>query len=239
MYVSALKDALVRAGIAVAGDAVDADDLHGYVPGAGSELLRDESPPLSEVIDVCLKWSRNDYAETLLRAIAPTQPATAAAAVKLLRQQLATWGIGAPFVVPLDGSGLSRQDYVTAHGLNLLLTYVWRDPALADTFRSALPVAGASGTLAERMKGTPLAGHVWAKTGTLNNVRSLAGYLETASGEPVVFSMLSNNFQTPASDIDDAMEKALLRVFEHGRRDIAMNQPRPAAPTPSAATTVH
>jgi D-alanyl-D-alanine carboxypeptidase/D-alanyl-D-alanine-endopeptidase (penicillin-binding protein 4) len=75
-------------------------------------------------------------------------------------------------------------------------------------------VAGVSGTLAERLKGTPLEGRVWAKTGTLSNVRGLSGYLLTRVGEPIVFSMLSNNYQVPTDDIDAAMEQALLRVFE-------------------------
>jgi D-alanyl-D-alanine carboxypeptidase/D-alanyl-D-alanine-endopeptidase (penicillin-binding protein 4) len=178
----------------------------------------DHSPPLSEIIDVCLKWSRNEYAETLLRSVAPPgMPATARAALDVMREQLTAWSVPPSFVVPADGSGLSRQDYVTAHALTQLLTYLWMEPKHADIFRSTLPVAGVSGTLADRMKGTPLEGRVWAKTGTLSNVRGLSGYLLTRTGEPIVFSMLSNNFQVPTADIDGAMENALLRVFEFAR----------------------
>jgi D-alanyl-D-alanine carboxypeptidase/D-alanyl-D-alanine-endopeptidase (penicillin-binding protein 4) len=180
-----------------------------------TELLVDRSPPLAEIIDVCLKWSRNEYAETLLRAVALSeQPATTSAALDVMRAQLRTWGIPSAFVAPIDGSGLSRQDYVTAHALTSLLTYVWMDPKHADVFRSTLPVAGVSGTLAERMKATPLEGRVWAKTGTLSNVRGLSGYLLTRWGEPMVFSMMANNFQVPPAEIDAAMERALLQVFE-------------------------
>jgi serine-type D-Ala-D-Ala carboxypeptidase/endopeptidase (penicillin-binding protein 4) len=215
-YVNALKDALVRQGIAVRGDAVDADELSSPIDlTSATELLVDRSPPLAEIVDVCLKWSRNGYAETLLRAIAPPgPPATPAAALEVMRSQLRTWGIPAAFVAPADGSGLSRQDYVTAHALTSLLTYLWMDPTHADVFRSTLPIAGVSGTLAERMKGTPLEGRVWAKTGTLSNIRGLSGYLLTRLGEPIVFSMMTNNFQVPTAEIDAAMEKALSRVFE-------------------------
>jgi D-alanyl-D-alanine carboxypeptidase/D-alanyl-D-alanine-endopeptidase (penicillin-binding protein 4) len=215
LYVRALKAALERQGITITGKAVDIDDVK---PQAGENrrlLLVDYSPPLREIIDVCLKWSRNEYAETLLRIVAPRgKPLTAQDALDVMRRQLEEWGIPRTYVVPADGSGLSRQDYVTAHGLTTLLTYLWMDPKHADIFRSTLPVAGESGTLAERMKGTPLEGRVWAKTGTLSNVRSLSGYLLTRMGEPIVFSMLSNNFQVPTSPIDAAMEEALLRAFE-------------------------
>jgi D-alanyl-D-alanine carboxypeptidase/D-alanyl-D-alanine-endopeptidase (penicillin-binding protein 4) len=217
MYVNALKEALVRNGIDVSGDAVDIDELH--VPtavAATTELIVDRSPPLAEIIDVCLKWSRNEYAETLLRAVAPAgRPSTTREALEVMRGQLLAWGIPPAFVVPMDGSGLSRQDYVTPHALTLLLTYLWMEPKHQDVFRSTLPVAGMSGSLAERMKATPLEGRVWAKTGTLSNVRGLSGYLLTRLGEPVVFSMISNNFQVPTAEIDAAMENALLRVFEY------------------------
>jgi D-alanyl-D-alanine carboxypeptidase/D-alanyl-D-alanine-endopeptidase (penicillin-binding protein 4) len=218
-FVNALKDALERRGILVGGAAIDIDELHSPIDlTAVTELVVDRSPPLAEIIDVCLKWSRNEYAETLLRAVAPAgQPATTRAALEELRAQLLTWGISPTFVAPADGSGLSRQDYVTPHALTLLLTYLWMEPKHADTFRSTLPLSGVSGTLAERMKATPLEGRVWAKTGTLSNVRGLSGYLLTQSGEPIVFSMMVNNFQVPTAEIDAAMESALLRVFEYPR----------------------
>jgi D-alanyl-D-alanine carboxypeptidase/D-alanyl-D-alanine-endopeptidase (penicillin-binding protein 4) len=216
LFVNALEAALEHKGIPVKGGAVDVDDLPAPLDLTNAtQLLVDYSPPLREIIDVCLKWSRNEYAETLLRTVAPPgQPRTADDALDVLREQLAAWGVLPSSVVPADGSGLSRQDYVTAHALTQLLTYLWMEPRHADVFRSTLPVAGVSGTLAERMQGTPLEGRVWAKTGTLSSVRGLSGYLLTRVGEPIVFSMLSNNYQVPTDEIDAAMEQALLRVFE-------------------------
>jgi D-alanyl-D-alanine carboxypeptidase/D-alanyl-D-alanine-endopeptidase (penicillin-binding protein 4) len=220
LYVHALKTALERQGITVTGTAMDIDDAGPRASSHRRLLLVDYSPPLREIIDVCLKWSRNEYAETLLRVVAPPgKPLTAEDALDVMRKQLEAWSIPHTYIVPADGSGLSRQDYVTAHGLTTLLTYLWMDPKHADIFRSTLPVAGKSGTLAERMKGTPLQGRVWAKTGTLSNVRSLSGYLLTRAGEPIVFAMLSNNFQVPTAQVDAAMEEALLRVFELTRSE--------------------
>jgi serine-type D-Ala-D-Ala carboxypeptidase/endopeptidase (penicillin-binding protein 4) len=220
LYVNALREALSRHGVVIAVDALDVDDVD--APPAllhGTELLVDRSPPLSAIIDVCLKWSRNDYAETLLRALAPPgEPATAAAGLEVLQTQLGAWGIAPDLFLARDGSGLSRQGYVSPEALTRLLTYVARDEQDFAQFRSTLPVAGVSGTLADRMKGTLAENRVWAKTGTLANVRALSGYTVTTGGEPIVFSMIANNFLIPTEEIDATMEKALVRVIQYAPR---------------------
>jgi serine-type D-Ala-D-Ala carboxypeptidase/endopeptidase (penicillin-binding protein 4) len=108
---------------------------------------------------------------------------------------------------------LSRYNYVTAEALTRLLTHLWADPKHAEPFQSTLPVAGVSGSLAARMKGTPAEGRVRAKTGTLSNVRTLSGYATTIDGETIVFSMMANNFRVPAADIDAVMERALAHII--------------------------
>jgi serine-type D-Ala-D-Ala carboxypeptidase/endopeptidase (penicillin-binding protein 4) len=162
---------------------------------------------------VTLKWSRNIYAETLLLSMsAPGEPATGSRGLSQLRETLRSWGIGPDYYLPRDGSGLSRYDYVTANALTWLLTYLRADPAHAALFESTLPVAGVSGSLAARMKGTPAEGRVRAKTGTLSNIRSLAGYATTLDGETIVFAMMANNFRVPTADIDAVMERALTHL---------------------------
>ena len=64
------------------------------------------------------------------------------------------------------------------------------------------------------MKGTILDGHVEAKTGTISNVRALSGYLETRSGERLVFSMIANHFTAPSSQVDAVVERALARLAD-------------------------
>jgi D-alanyl-D-alanine carboxypeptidase/D-alanyl-D-alanine-endopeptidase (penicillin-binding protein 4) len=214
LYLAALREALARHGIFVAGGIADIDEL----PAPPSldqtmELVADQSPPLREIIDVTMKWSRNIYAETLLLATAePGEPATGNSGLEQMRATLLTWGIGPDSYLSRDGSGLSRYNYVTANTLTWLLTYLWADPEHAESFQSTLPVAGVSGSLAARMKGTPAEGRVLAKTGTLSNVRTLSGYATTLDGETIVFSMMANNFRVPASEIDAIMERALTHV---------------------------
>ena len=83
----------------------------------------------------------------------------------------------------------------------------------AEVFYNALPVAGVDGTLKNRMRNTPLQGNVHAKTGTVSNVRSLSGYLTTAAGEPIVFSMIVNHNTLGSREADRIAERALMRLY--------------------------
>ena len=218
-YLNALREALSRHGIVVGGSTIDIDDVAKPLDRSRATLLlEDQSAPLSEIIDVTNKWSRNLYAETLLRSLSPAgAPATTEAGLQVLTGTLRSWGVSTDYYLARDGSGLSRYDYLTPDALIGVLTYMWRNPTLAETFRSTLPVAGVSGSLAQRMKGTPAEGRVWAKTGSMSQVRSLSGYVVTAEGEPLVFAFMVNGFRVPQREIDAAMDQALLRLvrFEH------------------------
>ena len=135
-------------------------------------LVEDKSPPLTEIIDVTLKWSRNIYAETMLRSMAPDgAPKTAAGGLAALEETLNDWGIFREYFLARDGSGLSRYDYLTADALTWLLTYLWRDPNHAELYRASLPVFGVNGNVANRLKDTPASGRVWAKTGSMSQVQ--------------------------------------------------------------------
>lgn len=218
-FVTALREALARHGIFVAGDVADIDELRTtFRYDDMHELIVDRSPPLSEIVDVTLKWSRNIYAESLLLSMArPDEPATSAGGLDSLRETLRSWGVPPEFYIARDGSGLSRYNYVTSDAMIWLLTYLWADPKHAAAFQATLPVAGVSGTLANRMKGTPAEGRVRAKTGTMSHVRSLSGYLTTVGGETIVFSMIANDFRVPSAEIDAVMDRALERVARFTR----------------------
>jgi D-alanyl-D-alanine carboxypeptidase/D-alanyl-D-alanine-endopeptidase (penicillin-binding protein 4) len=219
LYLNALREALARNGVFVGGNPLDIDDARIKPDYAKATLLlEDQSAPLASIIDVCLKWSRNEYAETLLRSLAPASgEATAEAGLAVVQETLAKWGVAPESYVARDGSGLSRNDYLSPEVLIRVLTAIWRDPRHVEAFRSVLPQAGISGTLANQMKDTPASGRVWAKTGSMSNVRALAGYVMTLDNEPLVFSFVATGFHVPASQIDAAMNQALLRLVRYPR----------------------
>jgi D-alanyl-D-alanine carboxypeptidase/D-alanyl-D-alanine-endopeptidase (penicillin-binding protein 4) len=220
LFVNAFREALARKGVFVSGAAMDIDALVKPLDLSRAETwVTDQSAPLTEIADALLKWSRNGYAETLLWSLSPPgAPASEAEGLKVLRETLTTLGLALGQYGAFDGSGLSRYDMVSAEALAGLLTKVWNEPALIGPYKSALPVAGAAGSLETRMKGTPAENRVWAKTGSMFNIRALSGYVLTADEEPLVFSFLANNYTVPSKDIDEMMDKALARLAAFTRK---------------------
>jgi D-alanyl-D-alanine carboxypeptidase/D-alanyl-D-alanine-endopeptidase (penicillin-binding protein 4) len=219
LYLNALREALARNGIFVGGNPLDIDDARVKPDYAKATLLlEDQSPTIGAVIDVCLKWSRNQYAETLLHSLAGvSSEATAEAGLVVVNDTLKKWGVAPELYVARDGSGLSRNDYVAPDALIGVLTAMWKDPRHQAPYRETQPQSAVSGTLENRMKGTPAAERVWAKTGSMSNVRSLSGYLMTLDNEPIVFSMMATSFRVPASRIDAIMDEALVRLVKFPR----------------------
>ena len=218
-FVTELRKALIANGIDVRGYAVDIDDLP-VAPQvqAAVPLFSYRSPPLSQLADTLMKLSQNQYAETLLKTLGarhgtPTFDAGRQVVVDILRG----WGIEASQLLQADGSGLSRYDLVSADVLARVLAHVARDPKLDGPFRASLPVAGMPGMLSGRLKGTPAAGHVQAKTGSMRHIRSTSGYTQTADGEPVVFSIIANNYGIPNAEVDRTADAIILAVFTFRR----------------------
>jgi D-alanyl-D-alanine carboxypeptidase/D-alanyl-D-alanine-endopeptidase (penicillin-binding protein 4) len=209
LFVSMLRASLERRGVVFTGQTrtVDAQARADGQPLQVSSLVEiatRKSPPLSVIAAQTLKPSQNLYAELILRtlgktaAVADPKLSSEDAGVVVVRNFLTQAGIDPASLVMLDGSGLSRANLVTADTTLQLLTYMNRH-RFSVAFRDALPVAGLDGTLRNRMKGTPAQGNVRAKTGTLGTATSLSGYVFSASGERLVFSLMINN---PPRDAD-------------------------------------
>ena len=98
-----------------------------------------------------------------------------------------------------------------------ILTRGARDVRLHGPFEDALPIAGRDGTLAYRLKGTAAEGNVRAKTGSLTNARAISGYVRSADGEPLVFSILANNFGRSADAVETAADAIIVRLAEFTR----------------------
>ncbi len=204
-----LKAGLESRGIGVAGPAVDFDDV--AAENAGREpltiprvLASAASPPLREFAAVLMKLSQNLYAETLLKTIGAARGGlgTVAAGHGVLRELLTGWSVPADAYVAVDGSGLSRYNYVTADTLTAVLERMYRDPRHREAFLATLPVAGRDGTTSTRLRGTRAEGNAVAKTGSISNVRTLSGFVRTRDGETLVFAILANDFVIPAPTIN-------------------------------------
>ena len=202
-FVRALQQTLKRRGIDVSGDAVDLDEIDAAVVDDALRVLASHrSPPLSDIGGTLMGVSQNLYAETLLRTLDEEgRPRTAEAGRDVMREVLESWGVDPSRVIIADGSGLSRYNYVTARTLVDILQRMHDDPRHASPFLATLPVAAQSGTLATRLTGTAAAGNVHAKTGSMSNVRALAGYVTSGDGNVLAFAVLANNFPGPAGPI--------------------------------------
>lgn len=184
------------------------------VPGA-TVLAEHISPSLSDDLRVMLKTSQNLHAEMLLRVAARAKSGDSSEDTALQFEEDFRKGLGLSDadVVMTDASGLSRKDMVTPQSEVTLLRWAAQQP-WAEIFRSALPLAGEDGTLMDRMKGTPAAGHVWAKTGSLTHVDSLAGYATSSRGEHLVFSFLGNNHNLKSKTATDVLDSLAVAMVE-------------------------
>ncbi|MDX6695969.1 MAG: serine-type D-Ala-D-Ala carboxypeptidase/endopeptidase (penicillin-binding protein 4) [Blastocatellia bacterium] len=203
LFVDLLRTQLAQRGVTLTGQIKTMDARErGPLPLQTSSLVEIasiKSPPLSTIAAQCLKPSQNLYAELLLRTLGRVAGSydpkriTLDAGIEVVRSFLVTAGIGPREIVISDGSGLSRHNLITAEATVKLLTYMSRH-RYSNAFRDALPVAGVDGTLKNRMKGTAAAGNMRAKTGTIDTVATLSGYVTSATGERLVFSILLNHY---------------------------------------------
>ncbi|MCC6750209.1 MAG: D-alanyl-D-alanine carboxypeptidase/D-alanyl-D-alanine-endopeptidase [Deltaproteobacteria bacterium] len=181
----------------------------GRRPREGKVLAR-RVRALQDVLLAANRDSDNLAAETLVRAMGQLRPAAASETddeeppTPRAAVQLDSWGrglarlteaLGALGVTDFklsNGSGLDRRAHVTAQGMVALLRRVYGDPKLRALLLPTLSVAGRSGTLGGRLRGTPAAGVVRGKTGTLAGALALSGYVDVGGPHPLVFSMLVN-----------------------------------------------
>lgn len=209
-FVSAFRAALIAEGIVVGGDAIDIDDFLSKPDLTDARtIVSYTSAPLRQIAASMMKVSQNQYAETLMRAIGGREQAA-----KVLKG----WDVSSDSYVIADGSGLSRYNYVASEALVRILQQMRVAPKHASAFAATLPVAGREGTLSRRLSGTPAEGRVRAKTGTVDHVRAIAGYVETTGGETLVFSMIANNFTASTSVVDAAADKALVLLATFSRQ---------------------
>jgi D-alanyl-D-alanine carboxypeptidase/D-alanyl-D-alanine-endopeptidase (penicillin-binding protein 4) len=215
-FLEALATALRDRGIAVEGEVT----TERPAPEAGREpmgtaLFSWVSAPLTEILPAFEKPSQNQIGEILLKTLgrARAGAGTADSGARVVRDQLLAWGARPDGFIVRDGSGLSRYDVVTPETVIRVLDAMRKGPHYA-LFHASLPIAGVDGTTRNRMRGTPAEGKVHAKTGTLNMVRSLSGYVTSVGGRPLLFSLLANHFTVPTREVDVLHEAIVTRLAQ-------------------------
>lgn len=217
-FANVLRSRLIEDGIIVTGEAVDIDDLAPALDRSeATTLFTYRSPTLAEIALPLLKDSINLYGEAFMRLNADrgSFPSNDAA-LEGLRRRLTAWGIPDGSYQLVDGSGLSRRDAISPDAMMIVLRRMF-DASGASPFLAGLPLAGVDGSLASRMKGTAAEGNVRAKTGTMSNIRSLAGYVTARGGERLAFVIVINNFEGTGSDANQALDAIAVRLAEFTR----------------------
>lgn len=190
------------------GGEIDGRFVNGPAPANARPLAESTSPTLPEVLRDMNKWSNNVIARHLLATLgAESEPGrdSAAAGSRVVERALAAAGIPTDKLVIENGAGLSRSERVSADTLGRLLMAAWRSRSMPELIAS-LPIAGRDGTARRRVANSPAAGSAHIKTGTLDGVRSLAGYVQGASGHRYIVVLLINHPNAGAGrEVQDAL----------------------------------
>ena len=190
----------------------------GRAPASSTEVGEVLSAPLAAVVKAMDRDSDNFRAEMLLKELGAMERGhgTTAAGAAVVRTDLATDGVPLAGVSIVDGSGLSELDRLTASAVGSLLEVAWRNPVVKLPLWSALPVAGVSGTLEDRMEKAPARGAVRAKTGTTDEASALSGYVR----DRYAFAVLQNGSPVRAWSARKAQDRfatALASVSEQAQ----------------------
>ena len=213
LFIALLKERLAAKGVAVTGQTRAINKRVGDETSV--EIAKLESAPMSLIAAKTMKPSQNMYTETLLwtlgeqaRAAAATpgggiaKPSTADSAelgIAAVKRFLTEIGVAPDGIIQHDGSGLSRHNLITPSAVVQLYSYMGKQSRFSHAWRESLTVGGVDGTLRNRFKGTRAAGNVRGKTGTIDQVSALSGYVRTAAGEELVFSMVVNGVNEPGA----------------------------------------
>jgi len=216
-----LFERLEKRGIRVNGYAIDIDDYYRPLDYKNSKLLFSSySEELGEIIKVINKGSQNFFAEQLLKTIALEKKGygTVDYGVAAIKELFVEIGLNPDNIVMVDGSGLSHLNMTTPKQIAELLKFMYSNKNVYSYYYNSLPIAGVDGTLGKRMKNTTAEGVVRAKTGYISYVRSLSGYAVTGDNEPIVFSMIANNFSVPVKLAENLQDLICLRLTNFRRK---------------------
>jgi D-alanyl-D-alanine carboxypeptidase/D-alanyl-D-alanine-endopeptidase (penicillin-binding protein 4) len=198
----------------------------GQMPSNAQQLAYSDSGDLVSVIRDINKFSNNTMARQLFLAIGRNQRTAAdvddyQAAVRSINQWMDRKGLRPKGLVLENGSGLSRIERMTARDLALLLEQAWKSPYAAE-FIASMPLAAMDGTMRRRMLNTPVAGRAHIKTGSLRNVRAIAGITRDANGKSWAVAAIVNHGSAGASR--EALDRVLTDVHRRSSTEMATSR---------------
>ncbi|QFF97772.1 D-alanyl-D-alanine carboxypeptidase/D-alanyl-D-alanine-endopeptidase [Psychrobacillus glaciei] len=206
------KRSIVEKGITFA---TSSKVLQGKTPERAHTLLSRKSMPLKELIVPFMKLSNNTHAEMLAKEMGKVTYGVGSwdAGLKVMREYGDSIGLDSSKWNFEDASGMSYSNKTTSGQLSHLL-YVVRSEPWYNTYMKSLPIAGEperfiGGTLRNRLKMAPAKGNIIAKTGSLENIKSLAGYAKTKDGETLIFTILTENAKTSTIPVIDQIATAI------------------------------
>ena len=209
LFAALLKQRLELKGITVSGQYRTSNAAAAAPAKETIEIARIESPPLSLIAAKTMKPSQNMYTETILwtlgeearqrigtPTVGPIVPAprqdSAVIGIAEVKSFLSSIGVAPDGIDQRDGSGLSRHNLITPAAVVQLYMYMANQSKYSQTWRDSLTIGGVDGTLRNRFRGTAAAGNIRGKTGTIDQVSALSGYITTAGGEQLVLSIVVN-----------------------------------------------
>lgn len=178
-------------------------------------LGKHQSVPLSELLKEVNKESNNFYTEMLLKTAAAEHYKTEGSTelgLSLVESFAMNMDMDTKDLEMSDGSGLASSTLVTTEDLSKMLVKM-RSNSLFDVYKKSLSVAGKDGTLEHRFRNSPIEGKLHGKTGYISGVRALSGYLESASGQPLIFSVITNNYTESTSYVDNVQEEIIQKIY--------------------------
>ncbi|MFA6455970.1 MAG: D-alanyl-D-alanine carboxypeptidase/D-alanyl-D-alanine-endopeptidase [Bacteroidota bacterium] len=217
--VSVFKEVLESKGIKVNGRPVDGDEIQDMLRyDHALHLASFTSAPNSVIIGVINKSSQNLYSENVFRTLGWEKFGLGSAenGRTVSFPLFACWGVDTSKMRMVDGSGLSRKDLVTPSDVVSVLTGMYNDDNF-QAFYESLPIAGIDGSLKNRMRGTRGEGNVHAKTGMVDYVRTLSGFVTSRDGEMFAFSMMANHYTVETAKAEKIQNDACIKLAEFQR----------------------
>ena len=174
------------------------------------------SPSLADLVYHTNQISQNFYAESILRAISlhTNGYGSTTGSINIVYNFWKNHGVDLRGICMVDGCGLSRMNTITTHQLVEMLRVYAKDSSMFPAFYKSLPVAGESGTIRKLADGTDADGNLHAKSGTMQRIKSYAGYVKTRSGKMLCFAMIGNNTLWSETELRDKFERLFILMAE-------------------------